>query len=74
MIQPGPNDFAFLFDSTNQQVIAGVAKIDVTPLPAGAPAPSAGLAAAGSAADVEPILDAAIFGGTAGAGRPIRRR
>ncbi|MCH7563218.1 MAG: Ig-like domain-containing protein [Gemmatimonadetes bacterium] len=34
----GPNDFALFFDSTNTKVLAGVAKIDVTPLPSAAAA------------------------------------
>jgi hypothetical protein len=29
----GPNDFALFYDSTNSHVLAGVAKIDLTPLP-----------------------------------------
>ena len=45
VITPGPNDFAFLYDSTDTKVLAGVAKIDVTPLLPGAPAPSAQLRA-----------------------------
>jgi len=57
VIEPGPNDVAFLFDSSNTKVLAGVARIDVTPLPAGAPAPSAGLVAAGSGLDEEEIAD-----------------
>ncbi|MCC8358794.1 hypothetical protein [Salinimicrobium sediminilitoris] len=32
VIEPGPNDFALFYDSSNTQVLAGVAKIDVTPL------------------------------------------
>lgn len=43
VIVPGPNDFALFFDSTNTKVLAGVAKIDVTPLPS--PSPSAALRA-----------------------------
>lgn len=43
VIMPGPNDFALFFDSTNTKVLAGVAKIDVTPLPS--PSPSAALRA-----------------------------
>ena len=68
VIEPGPNDVAFLFDSSNTKVLAGVAKIDVTPLPAGAPAPSAGLLAAGSGLDEEEIDD--VTG--AGAADPAR--
>jgi hypothetical protein len=33
VIQPGPQDFIFLFDSTNTLALAGVARIDTTPLP-----------------------------------------
>ena len=74
VIQPGPNDFAFLFDSTNTKVLAGVAKIDFTPLPAGAPAPSARLRAAGSGLDEEAI-DGDVTGAvTADPARSIRRR
>jgi hypothetical protein len=39
---PGPNDFALFFDRGNTVALAGVAKIDLTPLPAGAPRPMAG--------------------------------
>jgi hypothetical protein len=31
-IIPGPNDFPLIYDSSNSVVLAGVAKIDVTPL------------------------------------------
>jgi hypothetical protein len=41
-IQPGPNDFPLFFDTTNQHVLAAVAKIDLTPLPAGVRAAAAG--------------------------------
>jgi hypothetical protein len=33
VIVPGPEDYPFLYDSTNTLVLAGVAKIDTTPLP-----------------------------------------
>ena len=33
-IVPGEQDFVFLFDMTNTVAIAGVAKVDITPLPA----------------------------------------
>ena len=56
VIQPGPNDFAFLFDSSNTKVLGGVAKFDVTPLLPGAPAPSARLRGEGSGLD-EPTSD-----------------
>jgi hypothetical protein len=36
---PGPNDFALFFDRGNTVALAGVAKIDLTPLPIGAPRP-----------------------------------
>jgi hypothetical protein len=36
---PGPNDFALFFDRGNTVALAGVAKIDLTPLPVGAPRP-----------------------------------
>jgi hypothetical protein len=38
VITLGPNDFALWYDMTNTQVLAGVAKVDLTPLPA-PPAP-----------------------------------
>lgn len=40
VIVPGPNDFPLFYDSSNTKVLAGVAKIDVTPLsgPVAAPA------------------------------------
>lgn len=34
VIEPGPNDFPLFYDTTNTQVLAGVAKIDVTPIAA----------------------------------------
>ncbi|HXI22203.1 MAG TPA: hypothetical protein VNH46_14005 [Gemmatimonadales bacterium] len=34
VIQPGPNDYPLFYDSSNTQLIAGVAKIDLAPLPA----------------------------------------
>ena len=39
VIVPGPNDFPLFFDGSNTKVLAGVAKIDVTPLtePLGSP-------------------------------------
>jgi hypothetical protein len=74
MSERGPDDFAFLFDSSNTKVLAGVAKIDFTPLPAGAPAPSAGLRAAGSGLD-ERAIDSRVTGAsTADPARSIRRR
>lgn len=36
---PGPNDFALFFDRGNTVALAGVAKIDLTPLPVGSPRP-----------------------------------
>ena len=33
IIVPGPDDYPLFYDSTNTSVLAGVAKIDVTPLP-----------------------------------------
>jgi len=33
VIVPGPNDYPLFYDSTNTKVLAGVAKIDVTPIP-----------------------------------------
>ncbi|WP_424493832.1 hypothetical protein [Salinimicrobium sp. GXAS 041] len=32
VIEPGPNDFALFYDTTNSQVLAGVAKIDTSPV------------------------------------------
>ncbi len=32
VIEPGPNDFALFYDTTNMQVLAGVAKIDTAPI------------------------------------------
>lgn len=32
-IAPGPNDFIFMYDQTNKIALAGVARIDTTPLP-----------------------------------------
>ena len=39
VIVPGPNDFALIYDSSETKVLAGVAKIDVTPLPPPATSP-----------------------------------
>ena len=47
-ILPGPDDFAFLFDSSNTKVLAGAAKIDIVPLSPSAPPPSARLLAEAS--------------------------
>lgn len=33
VITPGPNDFPLFYDQTNSQLLAGVAAIDLTPLP-----------------------------------------
>lgn len=33
VIQPGPQDYIFMFDKTNKIALAGVARIDTTPLP-----------------------------------------
>lgn len=33
VIQPGPQDYIFMFDTTNKIALAGVARIDITPLP-----------------------------------------
>ena len=74
VIQPGPNDFGFLFDSSNTKVLAGVAKIDVTPLPGGAPAPSARLRAVGSGLNDEANYTDVTGAGTADPARSIRRR
>lgn len=38
-MQLGPNDAPLVFDTSNTHLLAGVAKIDFTPLPVG-PAPS----------------------------------
>ena len=38
IIVPGPQDFPLFYDSSNTHVLAGVATIDTTPLPAAAPA------------------------------------
>jgi hypothetical protein len=35
VIVPGPDTYPFLYDRTNTRVLAGVAKIDTTPLPLG---------------------------------------
>lgn len=34
VIEPGPGDFALFYDTSNSRVLAGVAKIDVTPIAA----------------------------------------
>ncbi len=46
VITLGPNDFALFYDRTNTRVLAGVAKVDVTPLPA--------MAAASAAMEIAP--------------------
>lgn len=33
VIVPGPQDFIFMYDTTNKLALAGVARIDITPLP-----------------------------------------
>jgi len=63
---PGPNDYAFLYDSRNTTVLGAVAKIDLTPLP---PDPII-LSRSPSRTLVAP-LDPAISG--SGVARPVRK-
>ncbi len=55
VIEPGPNDFVLFTDRTETHVLAGVAKIDVTPISEHAPLPSV-------------QIDAPIFGESSAAG------
>ena len=57
----GPNDFALYHDTSNAHVLAGVARIDVTPIPIGPTATTA--ASRGKTPTAIPTLDAA--------GRPV---
>jgi len=49
-IQAGPNDFPLFYDTSNQHLLAAVAKIDLTPLPAAMAARSVRVATAPSVA------------------------